>query len=196
MCILQQYIENGLPEARDEVPSDIREFHQHREHLYTVNGVVTYKDRVVVPNNLRANILSTLHAAHQGVTMMTARAKTSVFWPGISRNIENNRKNCPECDRMAPSQPAAPPTPLEYPGYPLQKVCADFFMYRGKHYLVIVDRYSNWPIVERSHDGANGLIPTLRKCFSTYGTPTELSSDRGLEFTASSTQTFLRCWCV
>ena len=164
MCILQQYIENGLPEARDEVPADIREFLQHREHLYTVDGVVMYKDRVLVPNKLRANILSTLHAAHQGVTMMTARAKTSVFWPGISRDIENTRKNCPECDRMAPSQSAAPPTPLEYPEYPFQKVCADFFVYRGKHFLVIVDRYSNWPIVERSHDGANGLIATLRKC--------------------------------
>ena len=66
-------------------------------------------------------------------------------------------------------------------------------MYRSKHYL---DRYSNWPIVERSHDGATGLIATLRKCSSTYGAPTELSSDRGLEFTASSTQTFLRSWCV
>ena len=155
-----------------------------------------YKDRVVIPKQLRPNVLETLHSAHQGITKMIARAATSVFWPGITRDIEETRKQCTHCDRMAPSQPAAPPTTLSYPEYPFQKVCADFFTYKGKHYLVLVDRYSNWPIVERSHNGANGLIATLRKSFSTFGTPTELSSDRGLEFTASITQTFLKNWCV
>lgn len=73
------------------------------------------------------------------------------------------------------------------PEYPFQCLCADFFTYKGNHYLVIVDRYSNWPIVERSSDGALGLISCLRRTFVTYGIPNELASDGGPEFTATIT---------
>ena len=97
---------------------------------------------------------------------------------------------------MAPSQPSAPPTPLIPPAYPFQCMCADYFQYKGVHYLVVIDRYSNWPIVERASGGSKGLIDCLRKSFVTYGIPDELSSDGGPEFTASSTQAFLKTWGV
>ena len=61
---------------------------------------------------------------------------------------------------------------------------------------MIVDRYSNWPIVERAHSGASGLIDCLRRMFVTFGIPDELSSDGGPEFTASTTREFLKTWCV
>ena len=61
---------------------------------------------------------------------------------------------------------------------------------------MIVDRYTNWPIVERSSDGAQGLICALRKQFSTFGIAEELASDGGPEFTANSTQKFLSSWGV
>lgn len=82
------------------------------------------------------------------------------------------------------------------PEYPFQCLCADFFTYKGNHYLVIVDRYSNWPIVERSSDGALGLISCLRRTFVTYGIPNELASDGGPEFTATITWQFLADWGV
>ena len=82
------------------------------------------------------------------------------------------------------------------PQYPFQCICADFFQYAGHHYLVIVDRYSNWPIVERAHGGSTGLITSLRRTFTTYGISDELSSDGGPEFTSSATTTFLRNWGV
>ncbi|GFO50205.1 retrovirus-related pol polyprotein from transposon opus [Plakobranchus ocellatus] len=66
----------------------------------------------------------------------------------------------------------------------------------GHHYLVIVDRYSNWPIVERAHGGSQGLISSLRRTFTTFGISDELSSDGGPEFTSTATSTFLRNWGV
>ena len=94
------------------------------------------------------------------------------------------------------NQPKSPPTELHYPQYPFQKVCADFFSYKGKSYLVVVDRYSNWPIVERAKDGSKGLIDYLRRTFSTFGVPDELTSDGGMEFTSRATQKFLTDWGV
>ena len=57
-------------------------------------------------------------------------------------------------------------------------------------HLVIIDRYSNWPIVERAKDGAQGLINVLRHTFATYGIPDELSSDGGPEFVAHTPGNF------
>ena len=44
-----------------------------------VDGVVTYKRRLVIPETLRRMVLETLHAAHQGVSGMINRAEQSVF---------------------------------------------------------------------------------------------------------------------
>lgn len=196
MATLVNSIEAGIPELRHELPESLQEYHQFRDHLYTVDGVIIYKGRVVIPPSLRQDCLTALHAAHQGVTSMIARAEVSVFWPGITPSITALRKNCYHCNRMAPSQPSAPPIPPTSPVYPFQCVCADFLHYKGTNYLVIVDRYSNWPIVEKTSGGSTGLIDSLRRSFVTYGIPDELSSDGGPEFTATATREFLKTWGV
>ena len=127
---------------------------------------------------------------------MVSRAESSIYWPAITNAIKEVRDRCRKCHNMAPSQPAAPPTEPTLAAYPFQCICADFFTYKGVHYLLIVDRYSNWPIVERSCDGASGLINCLRRTFVTFGIPDELASDGGPEFTAQSTQRFLQDWGV
>ena len=127
---------------------------------------------------------------------MIARAETTVFWPGISPAITVSRTNCYHCNRMAPSQPSAPPSPPVPPAYPFQCVCANFFHYKGIHYLVVVDRYSNWPIIERATEGSQGLISCLRRIFITFGIPDECATDGGPEFTAAVTCQFLKDWGV
>ena len=193
---LRDLIENGLPEFRNDLPVALREYHQFRDDLFTVDGVIVYKDRVVIPPALRPEILATLHAAHQGVSSMISRAEAAVFWPGMTPAIKSFRSECYHCNRIAPSNPSAPPIPLTPPEYPFQLVCADFFHYKGVNYLVIVDRYSNWPIVERSTEGSIGLIACLRRTFVTFSIPNELSSDGLPEFVATATQQFLKDWGV
>ena len=56
--------------------------------------------------------------------------------------------------------------------------------------------YSNWPIVERSSNGAAGLITCLRRTFVTFRIPNEVASDGGPEFTATATRQFLQDWGV
>ena len=127
---------------------------------------------------------------------MTARAESTVFWPGITPAIITLRETCNHCNRMAPSQPSSPPSPTVPPAYPSQCVCADFFHHKGVNYLVIVDRYSNWPIVERAREGSKGLIDCLRRTFATFGIPDELATDGGPEFTATATRQFLKDWGI
>ena len=153
-----------------------------QETSYSSDGVVTYKDCIVIPPPLRPICLSALHAAHQGTSAIIAKAETSIFWPGITEDIRTTRANCLHCNRMALSQAALPPILPTLPVYPFKCICADYFHYHGHSYLVIIDHYSNWPIVEREEDGATGLVKTLQHTFATYGIPDELSSDGGPEF--------------
>ena len=128
--------------------------------------------------------------------MMVSRAEGSFFWPGMTSAIEETRARCTACNRMAPLQPNPPPTPPTRPVYPFQAICADYFSHGGHHYLIVVDRYSNWPIVEENAESSKSLIAALRRVFVTFGIAKELSSDGGPEFKAGATKTFHKNWVI
>ena len=67
MNTLLAYIENGFPE-KSEMLQGLHTYYQFRDSLNSVDGVILYNDRVLVPPSLRPNVLSTLHAAHQGIS--------------------------------------------------------------------------------------------------------------------------------
>ena len=163
MHTLEEMATDGMPDSKIEMPETIRDYHQYRENITSSDGVILYKDRVIIPPSLRGEVLSTLHATHQGVSMMTARAESSVFWPGISADISTTRKNCEHCHWMAPSQPGAPPIPPIPVVYPFQAVCSDFFVHRGVHYLATVDKLANHIAIDRwRHRSHQPLTSRLR----------------------------------
>ena len=196
MSLLTQVIEDGISDKRDDLHPELREYYQYRDSLSTFDGVILYKDRLVIPPSLRDKILSSFHSSHQGISQMYSRAESSVFWPGMKADITALRLNCSTCDRNAPSQPSSPPTPPIMPAYPFQCIASDYFQYAGHHYLIIVYRYSNWPIVEHSANGAQGLITALRCVFATFGISEELTSDGGSEYDSNAARTFLANWGV
>ena len=194
MGLLAAQISEGFPPDKKLLRLELREYYQHRDNLSQVDGVPLYKGRVIIPERLRQSVLETLHSAHQGVTGMTLRAQSSVWWPGITPQIKETREKCQVCHEHTPSQPSAPPQPLQQPDYPFQQLAADYFQSGGYHYLVIVDRYSGWPAVQYcggSSSSSLKLREWLRQFFSTFGIPEELSTDGGLTFTAYETEKFL-----
>lgn len=176
------------------MPPEIHAYFPYRESLSNVDRVLTYGDRIIIPTSLRQTCLDALHAAHQGTSRMTARAESSM--PGMSKDIAATRESCTICNGIAPSHPAMPSTTPETPAHPFQHVCGDFFHHMGVPYLVLVDRYSHWPIVTASREGAKGLAHTLWDTFATYGIPDSLTSDGGPEFASHITRAFLKDWNV
>nr|XP_039263276.1 uncharacterized protein K02A2.6-like [Styela clava] len=194
--MLIEHIQDGFPEDCRSVPAEVRPFQKFANSLSIVDGVILMGHRIVIPAALREPILEALHSAHQGVSAMRARAVDSVYWPNISIDISRIRDSCGHCHRMAKSNAMQPPADITPPDYPFQKICSDYFTYRGKDYVVIVDRYSNWPMVFRSESGAHGLVKRLRESFVTFGIPEEMTSDGGPQFTSGITQEFLKSWGV
>ena len=93
---LQKQIEDSFQgiTPRLDFAQGIREIFQFKDGLSTVDGVILYNNRTVIPSPLRALIPDTLHSAHQGVSCMTSRSESSVFWPGITPAIANLRARC------------------------------------------------------------------------------------------------------
>ena len=186
----------GFPSDARSLSADTRPYFPYSTAMYELDGVLMMSDRIVVPTSLRNSILQLLHAAHQGIDRMKARAAEAVFWPGIVGDIAKTRWGCLDCHKMAPSNPTQPPTAPPDPEYPFQYLAADYFHHLGKYYLVVVDRYSHWPSVYSSPFGSKGLITSIRQMFSTFGIPEELASDGGVELTAKDTENFLQAWGV
>ena len=193
---LQQLIVNGFPEECHVLSPALRPYHRLASSIYCLDGVIMTGHRIIVPKALQPLILEALHAAHQGVSAMSARAADSIFWPNISIDIQRIRDECTHCHRVAKSHAMQPPSDITPPEYPFQKICSDYFSYNNRDFVVIVDRYSNWPMVFPSEGGAEGLIKRLREVFVTFGVPEELTSDGGPQFTAGKTQQFLSSWGV
>ena len=196
--LLRAIEENNTEGIENEVRN---EYERYIEAFYASEGVVMYRDRVVVPPSLRMSIVENLHAAHQGVSTMERRAQAIVFWPGMSKEIQLVRARCNDCNTIAPSQAQLLSNPATPPKTPFEQVFADFFDFAGHHYLVVGDRLSGWPEIYStptgsSNAGAKGLIACLRSMFATFGVPEELSSDGGPEFIASQTKNFLQKWGV
>ena len=201
ICALARQVAAGFPLEKGDMPPEIAEFWDFRHSLNVTDGVVLYNDRIVVPSSLRQRVLENLHSAHQGVTSMTSRAVSTVFWPGITANIENARNSCRTCHKNAPSQQKLPPVEPKIPKVPFEMICSDYFKLGGSCYLVIVDRLSGWSEVIQvkaggSMSGAKGLCQALRQVFATFGVPEEISSDGGPEFTARESKDFYRRWGI
>ena len=122
---------------------------------------------------------------------MMSRVNDVIWWPGISKDVENLRSSCHQCCENAPSQPADPPEGVIMPSFPFQHLSGDFYEIRGMKFLILVDRYKSWPVVYRfKKANCEELIKVMRKVFESYGIPETFHSDGGRQFTGNIFQIF------
>jgi len=72
MLSLLHIVKSGIPTLKTDMPPTLHVYFPHCEHLWTVDGVIMYKSRIIIPPSLCDSILEALHAAHQGVSTMTS----------------------------------------------------------------------------------------------------------------------------
>lgn len=75
-------------------------------------------------------------------------------------------------------------------------IASDYLTYGGNDYIVVVDRYSNWPQVFQSRNASTGLRSVLREMFATFSVPEEITTDGVPQYVAGETQEFFKTWGV
>ena len=98
---------------------------------------------------MRADVLKKVHETHLGIEKCKARARASMYWPGMTNDIEEMIAKCPTCAKFKPRNKKEPLMPHDVPDRPWSKIGADIFFFGGRPHLVVVDYFSKYPEVCR-----------------------------------------------
>ena len=194
---LVNVIINGWPDTIKDVPTHIRSYWSFRDELSVEDGIILKGNRVVIPSNLHVCILSQLHYGHQGIEKTKLRAKDSVYWNSINKDIEDLIKKCDICQYNLPSQTRESLLPHEIPDQPWEVVGTDLFHFGNCEYLIIVDYYSKFPIIRKMPGvcSSGAVIVATKQIFSEYGIPSKVVSDNGPQFSSFLYKKFANEWC-
>ena len=122
---LKGYISTGFPCDKKNLPTDLHEFWPHKEMLSIKSGFITCWTRIIVPREMRPEILQYIYEGHQGKEHCLLRAKNTMFWPKITYDIQQLIEKCMIYQEYGKSQPLIGAT-QELPhfhGTPLLQIC-------------------------------------------------------------------------
>lgn len=177
----------GWPNYEKSIKMEIRPYFTARSELSVWNGILMYRDRIVIPDSLRPEVVSDIHSGHLGLNKCRERAKGSVWWPGISNDLERVVKSCEFCQVHRPKQCREPLRTTVMPDRPWQKVAADLCELKGRHFLVVVDYFSRFIEIAYLDTLASAtVIGKMKSIFARWGIPEELVTDNGTQFTSDS----------
>jgi hypothetical protein len=194
---LRDLIIVGWPEHQKDVPKLLRPYWSYRDELAVEDGVIVKgSQQVMIPRSMQPAILEAIHAGHQGRDKCRMRAKSSVFWNGITNDIEQLVAACSICQKYARSQTKEPLLPKDVPPRPWHTLASDFFQMNGVEYMLVVDAFSKFPFVKRMGKSADsaGSIRYLKELFSIFGVPEVLYTDNGSQFTSHAFSKFAQVW--
>ena len=119
---------------------------------------------------------------------MTLRAKGSMFWPNINKDIAKHVHSCVPCQTFSNLQQKEPAIPIEVPHRLWKLLGMDIFVQGNKYYLLVADYYSQFPYVQKmSSISSKKVIFGLSFCFSVLGKEYKEFADKwGFTMTTSS----------
>ena len=192
---LGKIIAEGWPNDKRDVPVDLLPFFNYRDELSTHDGIVYRSNRIVIPSSLRREMKQRVHTGHLGINSCLRRARDVMYWPGMSSEIRHYIETCGTCATYCDKQPQESPIITEVPDRPWKKVASDLFSYGGRDYLITTDYHSNFYEVDLlTSTNATVIVMKTKAHFARYGTPDELVSDNGPQYTAEAFRDFAKQW--
>ena len=145
--------------------------------------------------SLQPDVLKQLHYAHQGAEKCKLRAKGSVFWANINRDIEEIVKSCPPCQHHQKLNVKEPLLPQDVLQKPWHTSGSDIFHWNNANYLLVVDYYNKFPVVKKlTSIQSSAVIALLKSVFEEHGIPSRLVTDNGSQYTSAAFQEFSRSY--
>uniref|UniRef100_A0A3Q3JGA8 Gypsy retrotransposon integrase-like protein 1 n=1 Tax=Monopterus albus TaxID=43700 RepID=A0A3Q3JGA8_MONAL len=181
--LVKRFVTEGWLKYSAGVPPEVKKYYSVRNHLTTSNELVLYDSRMVIPQCLRGEMLQRIHEGHQGIVKCRTRAKCSMWWPGISKRIQEMVTSCRECQVSQPSRRRETLLTTPLPSHPWEKVAADICELNQENYLVTVDYFSRYIDIAHLKDmSSETTIAKLMNIFARWGCPNELVTDNGPRF--------------
>ena len=188
------YVEGGWPAY---LPADevlLRPYFENRDKIVVVDDILVYGDRLVIPSVDRFDILKLIHQGHLGITKCRERARTAVWWPGMSSQIADMVRSC-VLRRKIFNVVRKPLIRSDFPNRPWERVGSDLFFLEGKWYLLVVDYFSRYVEVDLlSELSSLEVVSHLKSIFARHGIPEMLISDNGPQYSSEAFSEFTRTY--
>ena len=170
--VLHGWKTNGLSNT-------LNKYKNSKHYLSIIEGCLTYQNRAVIPLTNQKEILDELYVGHQGISKCIARAKNTVFWFGITKDIENLIRECTEC-KINACENRVPLQMVPVPSAPWETVGTDLFQFHNMKYLIVVDYYSRYiETITLKDERSITIINVLKSIFARHGIPQNVISDNG-----------------
>ncbi|KAL5017541.1 hypothetical protein ScPMuIL_007130 [Solemya velum] len=187
LSVITKYCQEGWPGfEKPSINVVTRPYWQIREEITLCQGLLMRGNRLIIPTYLRAEILQRIHEGHQGIVKCCERARNSVWWPRINREIEDLVRNCTICVKQKADH-AEPLRPTPFPERPWQKVGSDLFQIKNAIYLLVVDYFSRYiEIALLKSTSSQAVINHMQSIFARHGIPETVVSDNGPQYASEA----------
>ena len=192
---LKQVISCGWPDNKDDLQPELRPYFNYRDEMSLEDGIITRGERIVVPSSLRQEMKGKIHTGHMGINSCLRRARTHLYWPGMSADIKIFVENCSTCSATSSKQPTQPLYLHSIPNRPWQKLGLDIFTISNRNYLVTVDYFSQFFEVDYLPNmTSTTIIHKLKAHFARYGLPDAIYSDNDSQLVSKEFQNFCKSY--
>ena len=195
---LKEVIYTGWPDNISELPTNLRNFWSYRDELAVEAGVIFKGRQVLIPPKLRKGILHKLHTSHQGIEKTRLLARESVYWPNINKDVETLCKTCLICQEFMDTgiNKKEPFIVHKPPSRAWQYIASDLFEIGERKFLLTVDRYSSFPLVQEfpSMPSSSQVANTIKGYCALFGKPDEIMTDNGPQYTGEAFRRFTTQW--
>ena len=193
---LKGYISTGFPYDKKNLPTDLHEFWPHKEMLSIESGLITCGNRIIVPKEMRPEMLQYVHEGHQGKGRCLLRARNPVFWQKMTYDVQQLIDECIICQEHGKSQPIMGTT-QELPPFPWHTLATDMFYWKRMDFLIVADVFSKYIIVRKLPNSTSTAICTeLSMIVTELGLPHIITSDNGPCYNSKEFQQFLQCYNI
>ena len=193
LATVLHYVQQGWPH-KDAVHPSLKPYFDRREELSVYDGCLLWGNRVVVLKPYQKDVLTQLHDGHPGATKMKGLSRMYVWWPGVTRDVEETVKKCLECQQHHSRPQVAPLHPWAWPTRPWARLHVDYAgPIKGQMVLVDIDAHSKYiEAIPTAGSTLQVVIEELRTLFSRFGIPETIVSDNGTCFTSYEFKQFLK----
>ena len=194
ICLkLKEFCREGWPE-KHKMNDALQPYWQCKGEITVQQGILMKADLVIIPSELRLEVLDKIHNRHLGTKKCQERTKRKVWWPGLSRQIEELVQECPNCI-MTRRNHAEPMIPFRLPKRPWQKVGTDLFHWKGQEFVLVADYFSRYCEIGVLHKSTSQeVINHLKAIFTHHGIPETIVSDNGAQYSSGEFSKFAHEW--
>lgn len=192
--VLQWCETNSWPTSSTQIPPPLSQYVSLQPNLSVSDGLLFFENRLIVPATVQPFVLARLHDGHLSTEKAKRLARETVFWPKMSTDIANYIAECETCQKHTRNNVKEPLHSYPIPQYPWQQLAMDIAAFNGKEYLIVVDKFSNWPeIMQLSSKTVSEIVSHLVKLFARYGIPESIVSDNS-PFNCAAYAAFAEEW--